>query len=200
MSSEPELDALSDDALENAYGWSEGTTLRLSMLIGAGGTSVGPDGTSHSLSSASDRRVLRAVRRYADAIIVGGASVRSEGWFLPQSGPLIVLSSTANLPWSACPAPDRVIVFRSIEDITTHIGEHPGRYLCDGGITTARQLEDARGFDEIALTSFDPPAEALAELIPHPASYDLAHTFSTRRPSGQLEVFSFWRRAERTKA
>jgi riboflavin biosynthesis pyrimidine reductase len=48
------------------------------MVMGLDGSIAGPDGLSGSISSPTDRAVLSAVRRFADAYLVGAGTVRAE--------------------------------------------------------------------------------------------------------------------------
>lgn len=198
MISKRNLDSLGDEELFALYAWPEGSSLRLSMLIGSTGSPVGADGTSHSLTTSSDRRVLKAVRRDADYIIVGAASVRAEGWFLPKQGELLVLSGSADLPWDSCPSPERVVVCASLDGVLEYMRAHPGRYLCDGGLTTANLLDGAWGFSEIALTSHCSPIAALSLVTNNPEAYELSHSLAGHGHDNDSEVFSLWRRAARS--
>jgi riboflavin biosynthesis pyrimidine reductase len=50
------------------------------MVMAADGSHTGPDGLSGSISSATDRVVMKQIRRFADAYLVGGGTVRAEGY------------------------------------------------------------------------------------------------------------------------
>ena len=63
---------------EQAYDWPSERWVRACMVMGLDGSIAGPDGLSGSISSAADRNVLAAVRRYADAYLVGAQTVREE--------------------------------------------------------------------------------------------------------------------------
>lgn len=169
------------------------------MIIGANSASSGPDGTSHSLASSADRRILRTIRQHADVVIVGAASVRAEGWFLPPHGTLLVLSASGELPWESCPDRSRVIICTTVQEVAAHMTMHPGRYLCEGGLTTVRALEVVHPFDEIALTTRIAADQALALVTAEPARYLPAHVIhEVPSADGVAESFILWRRAATT--
>jgi riboflavin biosynthesis pyrimidine reductase len=53
-------------------------TVRLGMIAGAGGEATGEDGTSRSLSSPVDLRIVRVLRAAADVVVVGAATALHE--------------------------------------------------------------------------------------------------------------------------
>lgn len=65
---------------EPAYDWPSTQWVRACMVMGLDGSISGPDGLSGSISSATDRQVLSAVRRFADAYLVGARTIREEGY------------------------------------------------------------------------------------------------------------------------
>lgn len=71
--------------------------LRLNLVSSVNGSAAGVDGTSDSLTTRTDRAILRAVRALADVVLVGAASVRAEGYHLPRSSRLAVLTGTGDL-------------------------------------------------------------------------------------------------------
>lgn len=200
MIAEPDLSSLDDEKLAALYAWPSDASLRLNMLLGPSGSTSGEDGTSHSITSPLDRRVLRLIRAEADAVIVGASSVRAEGWYLPPTGLLIVLTESGTLPWETCPDRNRVVTCATVTALANWLREHPGRNLCEGGLATARALDSAVGFDEIALTAHLPADEALARVTQTPNNFILAHATRASRPVGTgSEVFFLWRRAEPLK-
>jgi riboflavin biosynthesis pyrimidine reductase len=70
--------------------------LRLNLIGSVSGSAAGPDGTSESLSSATDRLVLKAIRTVADVVVVGASSVRAEGYFVPKHGTLAIVSRSGD--------------------------------------------------------------------------------------------------------
>ena len=71
--------------------------LRTNLVLSANGSATGPDGTSESLSSGADRRILGVIRELSDVVLVGAASVRTEGYQVPKRSRLAVLTSTGDL-------------------------------------------------------------------------------------------------------
>jgi riboflavin biosynthesis pyrimidine reductase len=74
-----------------------GAGLRLMMVATLDGHTVGDDGTSASISSKTDRRVLRAVRSHSDAIIVGAETVRREAIGPTEGSAVVIVSGSGAL-------------------------------------------------------------------------------------------------------
>jgi hypothetical protein len=185
-----ESSALTDNELALIYRWPEELCFRLNLLIGPNGNISGEDGTSLSLTSPEDRRILRIIRHSADVVIVGAESVRKEGWFFPPQGRLIVLSHSGSLPMETCPHPHRVFVASSVKAILHNLRPDEHRILCEGGLTTARALHEHLGFDEIALSN-----SGSIEHVPDfldVQDYDLVSNLSDNSTN---ITFRFWRRA-----
>lgn len=101
--------------LADAYDWPATPWVRASMVMGLDGSIAGPDGRSGSISSATDRAVLAAIRRYADAYLVGAQTVRVEHYSAVRAEPeaverrlasgqaaaptLAVVSATCRFDW-----------------------------------------------------------------------------------------------------
>lgn len=68
------------ESLEQAYEWPATSWVRGCMVMTADGSHTGPDGLSGSISSPTDRQVMKQIRRFADAYLVGGGTVRAEGY------------------------------------------------------------------------------------------------------------------------
>ncbi|MFN3706982.1 dihydrofolate reductase family protein [Microcella sp.] len=94
-----EVDLDSADADDRLHDWYRPVSagLRLMMVTTLDGKTVGDDDTSASISSDTDRRVLRAVRSHADAIIVGAETVRREAIGPAQNAAIVVVSGTGAL-------------------------------------------------------------------------------------------------------
>lgn len=73
------------------------TWLRLNLIAAVSGDAAGSDGTSETLSNATDRTILAAIRSLADGVLVGAASVRAEGYRVPKSSRLVVVTSSGDL-------------------------------------------------------------------------------------------------------
>lgn len=77
----PQTGPVDEDAVLAAYPWpDEGPWVRAMMVTTLDGASAGPDGLSGSISSDADRSVFDAVRRLADAVLVGAGTIRAEGY------------------------------------------------------------------------------------------------------------------------
>jgi riboflavin biosynthesis pyrimidine reductase len=71
--------------------------LRLNLVTSVGGSAVGADSTSESLTNPVDRAILRTIRSIADVVLVGAASVRAEGYFVPRTSALAIVTTSGNL-------------------------------------------------------------------------------------------------------
>ncbi|MBM7024715.1 dihydrofolate reductase family protein [Clavibacter zhangzhiyongii] len=99
---EPEaFRALDDDRtrdwLEDLYRPASTAHVRLNFVASVDGSVTGADGSSDSLSSAVDRRILGVIRELADVVLVGAGTVRAERYVLPRRTPLAVATSTGDL-------------------------------------------------------------------------------------------------------
>jgi riboflavin biosynthesis pyrimidine reductase len=132
------------------------------------------EGTSRRLGGPHDLQMLLALRRRADALIVGPGTVRAEGYG-PLPCPAVLVSRSFELPWEAglFSAPGQPVL------IYTRAGAEPPevaadlevveelslpavlsdlrargieRLLCEGGPTLNRSLLDAGLIDELFLT------------------------------------------------
>ena len=132
------------------------------------------EGTSRKLGGPQDLEMLRALRRRADALIVGPGTVAAEGYG-PLPCPAVLVSRSFELPWEAglFAAPgQRVLVYTRVEgsvpDLSADVELVPEddfravladlrsrgieRLLCEGGPTVNRALLDAGLLDELFLT------------------------------------------------
>jgi riboflavin biosynthesis pyrimidine reductase len=93
--------ALDDDRtrewLEELYRPASATHVRLNFVASVDGSVTGADGSSDSLSSAVDRRILGVIRELADVVLVGAGTVRAERYVLPRRTPLAIATSTGDL-------------------------------------------------------------------------------------------------------
>jgi riboflavin biosynthesis pyrimidine reductase len=131
-------------------------------------------GTSRALGGPADLEMLLALRRRADALIVGPATVRAEGYG-PLPCPAVLVSRSFDLPWEAglFSAPgQRVLVYTHAEreppDVAAEVEALPfaelpdvladlrargiERLLCEGGPTLNRALLAEELLDELFLT------------------------------------------------
>ena len=71
--------------------------IRLNLIGTLTGGATGPDGTSESITNPVDRIILGVIRSLADVVLVGAASVRAEGYFVPKRAALAVVTGTGEL-------------------------------------------------------------------------------------------------------
>jgi riboflavin biosynthesis pyrimidine reductase len=71
--------------------------LALNMISSINGSATGPDGTSETLSNRTDRMILGVIRDHADAVLVGAESVRAEGYVIPKTAVLAVVTRSGSL-------------------------------------------------------------------------------------------------------
>ena len=132
------------------------------------------EGTSRKLGGPQDLQMLLALRRRADALLVGPDTVRAEGYG-PLPCPAVLVSRSFSLPWEAglFAAPgQRVLVYTRAgaepPDVAADVEIVEGvalpdvladlrargfeRLLCEGGPTLNRGLLDAGLLDELFLT------------------------------------------------
>jgi riboflavin biosynthesis pyrimidine reductase len=83
--------------LEDLYRPGSPDHVRLNFVASVDGSVIGADGTSDSLSSAVDRRILGVIRELADVVLVGAGTVRAERYVLPRRTPLAVATSSGDL-------------------------------------------------------------------------------------------------------
>jgi riboflavin biosynthesis pyrimidine reductase len=146
---------LTEEDLLGAYPWPEhGPWLRAMMVTTLDGAAAGPDRLSGSVSSPADQLIFNAVRRDADAVLIGAGTLRAERYTPMRAKPadgsrraaagqlsapvVAVISGSLDLPWelplwheSTC----RPVVF-------THAGADAAR------MTTAREHADVIVLDQ----------------------------------------------------
>lgn len=71
--------------------------VRLNMITSLTGAASGSDGTSETLTSPVDRAILGTIRRDADVVVVGAQSVRAEGYIVPRTARLAIVTTTGDL-------------------------------------------------------------------------------------------------------
>lgn len=93
-------DALTDagrEWLRERYRRDDDAYVRLNMITSLTGSASGSDGTSETLTSRVDRRILGVVRAEADVVVVGAQSVRAEGYVVPRSARLAIVTMSGEL-------------------------------------------------------------------------------------------------------
>lgn len=168
--------------LARTYAPPDDVRVRLNMITALTGSAVGPDCTSETLTNRTDRAVLRTIRAHADAVVVGAASVRAEGYVVPRHARLAVLTTTGDLRGHrlgedasrvllVCPRAriDAVRARSGISDVDV-LGVGDGdtldpqdvidalslrsldRLVCEGGPAVASLFADAGLIDEYCVT------------------------------------------------
>ncbi|BDV30635.1 dihydrofolate reductase family protein [Microbacterium terricola] len=89
--------------------------VRLNMITSLTGSAAGSDGTSETLTNRVDRRILGVLRADADVVVVGAQSVRAEGYVVPRTARLAIVTGSGDLAGhrlslEAGASPDRVLI------------------------------------------------------------------------------------------
>ena len=92
---------IADDAaiewMAERYRLDHAPFVRLNMITTITGATAGADGTSETITSRTDRFVLGAIRRNADVVVVGAETVRAEGYLLPRTARLAIVTPSGDL-------------------------------------------------------------------------------------------------------
>ncbi len=192
------------DDLTSPYSWPAGFWVRANLVASRTGETLGASGTSIDLTSGEDRSLLRLIRQDCDALIVGAASIRAEGWHLPPRGHTHVVSRGSNLPWDSCPDSSRVTEWQGQEGetlpmllsrVVAHLATTGSTsILCEGGLATVRALAEVNRLDELCLTVTSTRRadvdRALQGILPDPTGWSLANL---READDGSTIFSIWR-------
>lgn len=173
----------SRDRLLDWYSPDRSDWVRLNLVMSINGSAAGPDGTSESLTSRTDRRVLGVIRELSSVVLVGAASVRAEGYQVPRTAMLAVLTATGDLsghrldPERAdrvvivCPSAAAAAASRSVPGARVVVADdRDGRVsprdaigalrsiglegvVCEGGPSLASSLLEAGLVDDVCLTT-----------------------------------------------
>jgi riboflavin biosynthesis pyrimidine reductase len=86
--------------LAQFYSWPQGWWVRALMLHTLDGAYFGSDGGSKSLSNPRDRDVMLEVRRLAEVVLVGAATIRAERYKPMLTNAVVaIVSASLDLPW-----------------------------------------------------------------------------------------------------
>jgi riboflavin biosynthesis pyrimidine reductase len=170
------------DVLAEWYALPGDRWVRVNLVTSVTGSAAGIDGTSESLTNATDRRLLGVIRATSDVVLVGAASVRAEGYQVPRVARLAIVTRTGDLrghrvettlqervtvlcPESAVdrvreelPACEVISIAGSGEIAPANIissladAGYP-RVVCEGGPALASALLGAGVIDELCLTT-----------------------------------------------
>lgn len=103
--------------------------VRCNFVSSVTGSAEGGDGTSESLTSRLDRRILGVIREQADLVLVGAQSVRAEGYRAPRTSALAIVTASGRLEGHRIgdiPDPDRVLVLCPASAAATAAASLPG--------------------------------------------------------------------------
>lgn len=168
--------------LAESYRPESPSAVRLNFVASINGSVVGEDGTSESLSSRTDRRILGVIREHADVVLVGARTVRREGYLAPRHARLAVITRSGDLsghrlgdsflrPLIVCPpsavqrveqqmrgavvevVPLQSEVLDPAEVLALLRSHGLAGVVCEGGPTLAAALLDAGLVDELCLTT-----------------------------------------------
>jgi riboflavin biosynthesis pyrimidine reductase len=175
--------------------------LRINLIASVNGAAAGDDGTSNSLTNRVDRRILGTIRRLADVVLVGAGSVRAEGYVLPRTAPLAIITGKGDLSGHRIPADvpaGRLMVLcpsRAVAMVTSTLGsatatiialdDSPEPGLLDVAEAIAALRE--RGFESIVCEGG--PLLA-AQLINHDLVDEVCLTTSPQLSPAPLPVLS----------
>jgi riboflavin biosynthesis pyrimidine reductase len=192
------------EAAAGAYAWPPRFWIRANLVASDSGHTSGASGTSADLTSSQDRSLLRLIRRDCDALIVGAASIRAEGWHLPPRAHTHVVSQGSGLPWETCPDASQVtewqalpleelstLLTRVVEDL---VSSGARSVLCEGGVATVQALAQNDLLNELCLTvrgtSLADVQRAMRTILPNGPDWSLTHHWFSDDGS---TIFSIWR-------
>ncbi len=102
--------------ISSAYAWPEhGAWVRAMMVMSLDGAISGSDGRSGSISSATDRLIMKQVRSFSDVVLIGASTMRAENYSpmkvipeilderrsqgLDDASVTAIVSASLDLPW-----------------------------------------------------------------------------------------------------
>ena len=116
-------DGVDEEGLAELYAVPATPWLRVNMVSTVDGSATGESGVTGTINNAADKRVFHALRRFADVIVVGAGTARTER-YRPADRPIVVVSRRADVP-------------------ETLRGAAPGQVLM-ATVAGAERLEEAR--------------------------------------------------------
>ncbi len=178
--------------------------IRLDLIASVDGSAGGDDGTSESLSSRADRAILGAIRAESDVVLVGAATLRAEGYLVPRTARLAVITATGELggvPTGEAEDADRLLVLgpEAARGRVTSTLAAPHRFVPlpaedDGRVDLAAALDALRGLDAPRIVCEGGPSLAAA-LLDAGLVGELCLSTSPRLVGGALPVLGAAARA-----
>ena len=90
-------DGVDEEGLAELYAVPATPWLRVNMVSTVDGSATGESGVTGTINNAADKRVFHALRRFADVIVVGAGTARTER-YRPADRPIVVVSRRADVP------------------------------------------------------------------------------------------------------
>lgn len=170
-------------ALLDAYEPPQPDWFRINLITSITGSAAGSDGTSETLTNRTDRRILGVVRGQSDIVLVGAESVRAEGYRIPKTTTLGIVTGSGDLSGHRieaaetsrlvilCPERARVTAMTSLPGAQiVSVPDTDGRMtprdildatrslgnrsiVCEGGPSLAAQFAAAGLVDEVCVTT-----------------------------------------------
>lgn len=126
---------------------------------------VGPDGSSRSISNATDRQLILRLRRISDVYVTGGNTARNEHYKTPAEGKLAIISRSKltdeNQIWLNPPANEELAPW-SIGELQKLVYQ---RILLEVGPSLASEFLRADSVDEFCLTITDGNLETAEAVV-----------------------------------
>ena len=108
----PAIGALDPDGIDQAYAWPDKPWLRVNMVTSLDGAAAAADGLSKGIATPADAHLFGALRGRADAILIGGSTLRAERY---RPAPAKPRYEAARAAAGQRPAPVIAIVSRSLD-------------------------------------------------------------------------------------
>lgn len=155
------IDVAQPDAgalLEQWYRPTRPAWVRINLVVSVNGNAAGSDGTSATLTVGADRKILGAIRRNSDVVLVGASTVRHEGYLLPRTAPLAIVTRSGDLSGATIPegtAAGRVLVLcpqGALETVSRTLAAPATIIALPGPLLSSRSIVDAlraRGLERI---------------------------------------------------
>ncbi len=148
------------DTVVDEYPWPDsGPWVRAMMVTTLDGAAAGPDGLSGSISSDADQAVFNAVRRRADAVLIGSGTLRAER-YTPMRAKRA--DAEARAAAGQLPAPVLAIVSASLDlpwDLPVWSeSTHRPLVVTPGTATPERRAEASRHAEVVELEATTPDA------------------------------------------
>lgn len=117
MSATGQSGEVDDAALAQAYAAppaADGLWVRVNMVSSLDGSAQGSDGVTDGINNAADKRVYDALRSYADVIVVGAGTARTENYG-PADKPLVVVSRSGEIHEKLLRAERGTVILATVE-------------------------------------------------------------------------------------